>query len=109
VFPDKKRELHFSAERQLVNRLRDAFGFRGTPIEVKVKFAANPFEGMRKNEPAKRPPRNTAQKSVKRTGGRSAEGTNATGGKATRKKNVGKMGARKAKSGTVRNKQKTKK
>ena len=92
VFPDKKRELHFSAERQLINRIRAAFGFQGTPIVVKVKFAVNPFEGMRKNEPAKRPPRNTAQKSVKRK----AAGT-------------GKNAARKAKSGTVRNKQKTKK
>jgi hypothetical protein len=45
---------------------------------------------------------------VKRSGGRSAEAINAEG-KPTRKKNVGKMGARKAKSGTVRNKQKTKK
>jgi len=92
VFPDKKNDLHFSAERQLVNRLRKAFGFQGTPIVVKTKFAANPFEGMRKNEPVKRPPRNTAQKSVKRK---------ASGG--------GKNAARKAKSGTVRNKHKTKK
>ena len=106
VFPDRKRELHFSAERQLVNRLRDAFGFRGTPIHVKVKFAVNPFEGMRKNEPTKRPPRNTTQKSVKRTG--TAKTTTKSSAKPT-KKNLGKMGARKAKSGTVRNKQKTKK
>ena len=92
VFPDKKRELHFSAERQLVNRIRATFGFQGTPIVVKVKFAVNPFEGMRKNEPTKRPPRNTAQKSVKRSPAKS-----------------GKNAARKAKSGTVRNKQRTKK
>lgn len=116
VFPDKKRELHFSAERQLVNRIRDAFGFRGTPIEVKVKFAVNPFEGMRRNEPAKRPPRNTSQGSPKRTGGKNT-GSSETGGKATAKKTgkrtapggTGKNAARKAKSGTIRNKQRTKK
>ncbi|MBI2685080.1 MAG: ribosome biogenesis GTPase Der [Acidobacteria bacterium] len=90
VFPDKKNDLHFSAERQLVNRIRRAFGFQGTPIVVKTKFAVNPFEGMRRNEPAKRPPRNTSQSSVKR-------------------KASGKNAARKAKSGTVRNKQKAKK
>ncbi|HEU0123669.1 MAG TPA: ribosome biogenesis GTPase Der [Bryobacteraceae bacterium] len=92
VFPDKKNDLHFSAERQLVNRLRRAFGFQGTPIVIKTKFAANPFEGMRKNEPVKRPPRNTAQKSVKRKAAPSGKGA-----------------ARKAKSGAVRNKQKSKK
>lgn len=94
VFPDKKNDLHFSAERQLINRLRRAFGFQGTPIVVKTKFASNPYEGMRRNEPAKRPPRNTEQKSVKRTAGQGGSGRNA---------------ARKAKSGTVRNKQKPKK
>jgi GTP-binding protein len=91
VFPDRKRELHFSAERQLINRLRAAFGFQGTPLVVKVKFAVNPFEGMRRNEPTKRPPRNTGQQSVKRK---------ASGGKAA---------ARKSKSSTVRNMQKGKK
>lgn len=104
VFPDKKNDLHFSAERQLINRIRRAFGFQGTPIVIKTKFAANPFEGMRRNEPAKRPPRNTSQASPKRTGGK-ATGGKATGGKATGGKNA----ARKAKSGTVRNKQKGKK
>jgi GTPase len=43
VFPDKRGELHFSAERQLVNRIRRAFGFQGTPIVVKTKFAKNPY------------------------------------------------------------------
>lgn len=49
VFPDGKRQLHFSAERQLVNRIRKTFGFKGTPIVVKTKFAKNPFEGMRRD------------------------------------------------------------
>ncbi|MFN0103527.1 MAG: ribosome biogenesis GTPase Der [Bryobacteraceae bacterium] len=117
VFPDKKNDLHFSAERQLINRLRRAFGFQGTPIVIKTKFAVNPFEGMRRNEPAKRPPRNTAQKSVKRTKGESGDGDSAkrASGKAraaragSTKFGTGKNAARKAKSGTVRNKQKTKK
>ena len=47
VFPDRRADLHFSAERQLVNRLRKAFGFQGTPIVVKTKFSKNPFEGRR--------------------------------------------------------------
>jgi GTP-binding protein len=47
VFPDRRSELHFSAERQLVNRLRKAFGFQGTPIVVKARFSKNPFEGKR--------------------------------------------------------------
>lgn len=36
LFSDRQGALHFSAERYLVNRLREAFGFKGTPIEVKV-------------------------------------------------------------------------
>jgi GTP-binding protein len=47
VFPDGRKELHFSAERQLVNRIRKAFGFSGTPIVVKARFAKNPFAGSR--------------------------------------------------------------
>ena len=117
VFPDKKNDLHFSAERQLINRLRRAFGFQGTPIVIKTKFATNPFEGMRRNEAPKRPPRNTEQKSVKRTKSSSGEGGSVkqTSGKArasragSTKFGTGKNAARKAKSGTVRNKQKTKK
>jgi GTP-binding protein len=53
VFPDKRNELHFSAERQLVNKLRKTFGFSGTPIVVKTRFAKNPFEG-RKPKPRAR-------------------------------------------------------
>jgi GTP-binding protein len=37
VFIDGKRGLHFSAERYLVNRLRERFGFAGTPIVVKAR------------------------------------------------------------------------
>jgi GTP-binding protein len=37
IFTDKKRPLHFSAERFLINRLRKQFGFRGTPIVIKAK------------------------------------------------------------------------
>jgi GTP-binding protein len=36
VFIDKPK-LHFSAERNLANRLRERFGFEGTPIVVKTK------------------------------------------------------------------------
>lgn len=37
LFTDKKRDLHFSTERFLINRIREKFGFEGTPIVVKVK------------------------------------------------------------------------
>jgi GTP-binding protein len=37
LFTDRPNALHFSAERFLVNRLRDAFGFKGTPVVVKTK------------------------------------------------------------------------
>jgi GTP-binding protein len=37
VFTDKARKLHFSAERYLANRLRERFGFDGTPIVIKTK------------------------------------------------------------------------
>jgi GTP-binding protein len=36
-FTDKVRDLHFSDERFLVNRLRKAFGYAGTPIVIKLK------------------------------------------------------------------------
>jgi GTP-binding protein len=32
AFTDKAAKLHFSAERFLINRLREKFGFEGTPI-----------------------------------------------------------------------------
>ncbi len=37
VFTDKAGDMHFSAERFLVNRLREKFGFEGTPIVIKTK------------------------------------------------------------------------
>jgi GTP-binding protein len=36
VFTDRQ-SLHFSAERFLINRLREKFGFEGTPIVIKTK------------------------------------------------------------------------
>ena len=37
VFTDKAGKLHFSAERYLINRLRERFGFEGTPITLKTR------------------------------------------------------------------------
>jgi GTP-binding protein len=37
VFTDKADKLHFSVERFLINRLREEFGFDGTPIVIKTK------------------------------------------------------------------------
>ncbi|HEY7338183.1 MAG TPA: ribosome biogenesis GTPase Der [Bryobacteraceae bacterium] len=37
AFTDRAVKLHFSAERYLVNRLREKFGFEGTPVVVKAK------------------------------------------------------------------------
>jgi GTP-binding protein len=37
VFTDKAGKLHFSAERFLINRLRERFGFEGTPIVIKTR------------------------------------------------------------------------
>jgi GTPase len=37
LFTDRAAELHFSAERFIVNRLRERFGFKGTPIVLKVR------------------------------------------------------------------------
>ena len=37
VFIDKHGKLHFSAERFLINRLREQFGFEGTPIEIRTR------------------------------------------------------------------------
>ena len=37
IFTTRGARLHFSYERFLMNRLRDAFGFKGTPIRLKVR------------------------------------------------------------------------
>ena len=37
LFTDKHGELHFSAERFIINRFRERFGFKGTPVVLKVK------------------------------------------------------------------------
>jgi GTP-binding protein len=37
VFTDRAGDLHFSAERYLINRLREKFDFEGTPIVIKTK------------------------------------------------------------------------
>ncbi len=37
VFTDKADKIHFSEERFLINRLREQFGFEGTPIVIKTK------------------------------------------------------------------------
>jgi len=37
LFMDSDEPLHFSTERHIVNRLRDRFGFAGTPVVLKVK------------------------------------------------------------------------
>jgi len=38
LFTDRRKALHFSTERFLINRLRERFGFEGTPIVLKTKF-----------------------------------------------------------------------
>ncbi|MCZ2152812.1 MAG: ribosome biogenesis GTPase Der [Bryobacterales bacterium] len=37
LFVDRTAELHFSSERYVINQLREAFGFEGTPIRVKLR------------------------------------------------------------------------
>lgn len=37
LFMDSDEPLHFSTERHIINRLRERFGFQGTPIVLKVK------------------------------------------------------------------------
>ena len=40
LFTGKGARLHFSYERFIQNRLREAFGFHGTPIRLKVRGRA---------------------------------------------------------------------
>lgn len=37
LFTARPRPLHFSAERYLINRLRERFGFQGTPLVIRTK------------------------------------------------------------------------
>jgi len=37
LFTDRPGKLHFSTERRLINSLRQRFGFRGTPIQVRTR------------------------------------------------------------------------
>jgi GTP-binding protein len=37
LFTHHRGKLHFSTERYIINRLRKSFGFRGTPIQVKLQ------------------------------------------------------------------------
>ena len=37
IFTDKAEKMHFSLERFLMNRLRESFGFEGTPLVVRPK------------------------------------------------------------------------
>jgi GTPase len=46
LFTDRDIKLHFAFERFLENQIRDAFGFKGTPIWFKVK-ARNADDGAR--------------------------------------------------------------
>jgi len=42
LFTDRDIKLHFSFERFLENQIREAFGFKGTPIWFKVRAAMPP-------------------------------------------------------------------
>jgi GTP-binding protein len=45
LFTNVASELHFSYERFLVNRLREEFGFEGTPIRIRVRKRQRPARG----------------------------------------------------------------
>jgi GTP-binding protein len=40
LFTNVATELHFSYERYLVNKLRETFGFEGTPIRLSIRRRA---------------------------------------------------------------------
>jgi GTP-binding protein len=47
LFTNVASELHFSYERYLTNRLREAFGFEGTPIRLRVRRRQRQVKGQR--------------------------------------------------------------
>lgn len=47
LFVDRAEELHFSTERYVVNQIREAFGYEGTPIRVKVRTKKGKAPGSR--------------------------------------------------------------
>ncbi len=56
LFTDRDIKLHFAFERFLENQIRDAFGFKGTPIwfKVKARNAGDKGLGNRENDVAAR-------------------------------------------------------
>jgi len=64
LFTNVGTELHFSYERFLVNRLREAFGFEGTPIRLTVR------RRERKARPMGTSPRKSAKPTGKKLGPR---------------------------------------
>jgi GTP-binding protein len=52
LFADSARELHFSTERFVANRIRETFGFFGTPLVVKAR--SRPDRPSRARGPRKR-------------------------------------------------------
>jgi GTP-binding protein len=60
AFTDSREKLHFSAERYLVNRLREQFNFEGTPVVVKTRQRApreSKASGTQKSRRSETPPR----------------------------------------------------
>jgi GTP-binding protein len=47
LFTNVASELHFSYERYLMNQLREAFGFEGTPIRLRVRRRQRQSKGQR--------------------------------------------------------------
>jgi GTP-binding protein len=65
AFTDSKGQLHFSAERFLVNRLREEFNFEGTPVVVKPQRAAIVKVANRPSKAASRPVKKSRPKKKK--------------------------------------------
>lgn len=45
LFSDNPKPLHFSTERYIINRLRERFGFAGTPLVIKLRGRHSKREG----------------------------------------------------------------